>query len=146
MPTRVSQTRSVEWLLGSLMVAWGVGLLLPGNSMDIPTYRHLGALAPESVWAAWSIAIGGLRLFALYVNGSHFRTPLIRAICAVLGMIWWIVLGFLLVRGVQQAALPAGLMWYPVFIGFEGYSAFRSARDSYHTGALRRWRSIPNPR
>lgn len=139
-----TQTRSVEWLLASLMIAWGIGLMLPGNTMDLPQFRYLGALAPEPVWAAWSIAIGGIRLCALYVNGSYYRTPLIRAACSVIGIIWWLVLGYLFqVAAQEMIAPPAGLTWYPVFVGFEGYSAYRGARDSYHSGALRRWHPLP---
>lgn len=134
-----SQTRSVEWLLASLMLAWGIGLLLPGDTMELNTYRFLSALAPEPVWAAWSLAIGCVRLLALYINGSWRRTPLIRGICSVLGMMWWLVLGFLFMTATAGGPTPAALLWYPVFVGFEGYSAFRSARDSYYTGALRRW-------
>jgi hypothetical protein len=139
-----TQTRSVEWLLAGLMIAWGIGLMLPGNTMDLEQFRYLGALAPEPVWAAWSISIGGLRLVALYINGSYYRTPLIRATCSVLGIIWWMVLGYLLQIGTDSMiAMPAGIMWYPVFVGFEGYSAYRGARDAYHSGAIRRWRPQP---
>jgi hypothetical protein len=74
----MSQTRSVEWLLASMMVAWGFGLLLPGDTMSLPQHRMLGALAPEFVWAAWSISIGAVRVLALYINGSWRRTPLFR--------------------------------------------------------------------
>ena len=134
-------TRSVEWCLGGLMVSWGLGLLLPGNTMELSNHRYLGALAPEVVWSAWSLSIGALRLLALYVNGAYFRTPLIRAGCSCLGLIWWLVLGFLLKAGSGAGPLPPALLWYPVFVGFEAYSVYRGARDSYCTGALRRWRT-----
>lgn len=54
----MTQTRSVEWLLAAMMLAWGVGLLFPGNTMSLPQYRLLNDLAPEFVWAAWSLTIG----------------------------------------------------------------------------------------
>lgn len=136
----MSQTRSVEWLLASMMVAWGVGLMLPGDTMSLPQYRLLGAIAPEYVWAAWSVSIGGIRVLALYINGSWRRTPLFRVAGASLGMIWWLVLGFLFKAAADgSGAISAGLLWFPVFIFFEGYSIVRGARDSYHTGALQRW-------
>lgn len=134
----MTQTRSVEWLLASMMVAWGIGLLLPGNTMLLPQYRLLAEQAPEFVWASWSLAIGGLRFVALYINGSWRRTPLIRSGCAILGIIWWLMLWVLFMTA-NTGPMPAGLLWFPVLIGFEGYSAFRSARDSYHSGALQRW-------
>ncbi|MDI4231468.1 hypothetical protein OZ411_01395 [Bradyrhizobium sp. Arg237L] len=135
----MSQTRSVEWLLASMMLAWGFGLLLPGDTMSLPQHRMLGAIAPEFVWAAWSVSIGAVRVVALYINGSWRRTPLFRVAGASLGLIWWIVLGFLFWTAVAGGPWPAELMWFPVFIAFEGYSIFRGARDSYHTGALQRW-------
>ena len=138
----MSQTRSVEWLLAALMVAWGLGLMLPGDTMGLPQYRLLAAIAPELVWASWSISVGGLRIVALYVNGSWKRTPLIRASCAAFGMMWWLILGYLF-QSATNGAAPAGLMFYPVFIAFEGYSVYRGARDSYHTGALQRWHQTP---
>lgn len=134
----MTQTRSVEWLLASMMFAWGIGLLLPGNTMSLPQYRLLSNLAPEFVWAAWSLSIGGLRFVALYINGSWRRTPLIRSACAIFGLIWWLLLCVLFMTA-NTGPMPAGLLWFPVFIAFEGYSAFRSARDSYHSGALQRW-------
>lgn len=136
---KLTQTRSVEWLLACMMVAWGIGLMLPGDTMEIPRYRLLGAIMPDYGWAAWSIAIGGVRMVALYINGAWRRTPLVRAVCAMLGLIWWIVLGFLFSAGADPGAPTPGLLWFPVFIGFEGYSIIRGARDSYHSGALHRW-------
>jgi hypothetical protein len=136
----MSQTRSVEWLLASMMVAWGAGLLLPGDTLSLPQYRLLAAIASEPLWASWSLSMGAVRMVALYVNGSWRRTPLIRAFCAILGMAWWLVLGFMFVAAAEAGnPFAAGLMWFPVFIIFEGYSVVRGARDSYHSGALQRW-------
>lgn len=135
----MTQTRSVEWMLAAMMLAWGIGLMLPGDTMSLPQYRMLGAIAPETVWAAWSISIGTVRIIALYVNGAWRRTPLIRAFGAILGIVWWLVLGFLFAAAAGNGPLPADLWWFAVFIGFEGYSVCRGARDSYHSGALQRW-------
>jgi hypothetical protein len=135
----MSQTRSVEWLLACMMVAWGIGLLLPGDTMSLPQFRMLGVIAPEPVWAVWSISMGAVRVAALYINGSWRRTPLLRVLGASFGLIWWLVLGFLFKTSADGGPVPAGLLWFPVFIAFEGYSIVRGARDSYHTGALQRW-------
>ena len=123
-----------------MMLAWGMGLMLPGDSMSLPQYRLLKELAPEPVWAAWSLGIGGLRFIALYINGHWRKTPLIRMSCAILGMVWWVILGFLFINAAEPGRpFTAGLLWFPVFILFEGYSAIRSAGDAYHSGALRAW-------
>jgi hypothetical protein len=91
------------------------------------------------VWGAWSLSIGGLRMVALYVNGAWRRTPLIRATCSIFGMIWWALLGVLFIGARTGGTFGPGLWWFPVFVMFEGYSAYRGARDSYHSGALQRW-------
>jgi len=122
-----------------MMLAWGIGLLLPGDTLTLPQYRLLGEIAPEPVWAAWSVCVGGLRLVALYINGSWRRTPLIRSSCSIFGMIWWTLLMVLFLGSRTAGPIGAGMLWFPIFILFEGYSAYRSARDSYHSGALQRW-------
>jgi hypothetical protein len=45
--------------------------------------------------------MGAVRLVTLYVNDSWRRTPLVRAFCAILGMAWWLVLGFMFVAAAQ---------------------------------------------
>lgn len=140
------QTRSVEWLLAGLMLAWGVGLMMPGNSLELTHLRYLKTVAPEAIWAFGSVMIGGVRLAALYINGSWCRTPLIRAACSGLGIIWWIILGALTQAGYGDGPQPPMTMFYPVFVAFEGYSVYRGARDSYHSGALRKWRQTPSLR
>ena len=134
-----THNRSVEWLLAGLMLAWGIGLMLPGEALALPQYRLLLVIAPEPVWAAWSVSVGSVRIIALYINGSYFRTPLIRVVCAIMGLIWWLVLGFLVKLSIEPGPIPAYLAWFPIFIGFEGYAIFRGAQDSYHTGALEKW-------
>src|SRR5690242_10634342 len=98
----MTQTRSVEWLLACMMIMWGFGLLLPGDSLSLPQYHMLGLIAPEPVWASWSVSIGTVRVVALYINGSWRRTPLIRGLCAILGMIWWAILAFLFISSIQM--------------------------------------------
>ena len=134
------RTRSVEWMLALLMVAWGLALLAPMDTFASPVYRYLAALAPEEVWGAFSVGIGASRMVALYVNGAWRRTPLIRAGGAVLGVVWWITLGFLVAFGTQGQPFPAGLAFYPVCIAFEALSCFRSGFDAHEAGALTRAR------
>lgn len=136
--TRMS-TRAVEWLLASLQVAWGTAVLLPGVELTGPNYQPLLALAPEPVWGNLAIAIGGLRLGALYINGTWRRTPILRALGAAFGVVWWIVLGGLYAIAVNQGAKPFPFMLaYPVFVVFEFLSMYRCGIDMNEMGALRR--------
>lgn len=129
--------RAVEWLFASMMLAWGFFLWLPFETFAAPQYALLKALAPEPVWGAFSVSIGGMRMAALVINGQVRQTPLVRALGAGLGMIWWMVLSFLFWTA-PVTAPPAGIAWYPIFILFEGYSVLRSAADAYVSGAMRR--------
>lgn len=134
--TRPSE-RSLEWLFSAMMVAWGVYLWLPLKTFEAPQYMLLAAIAEERVWGAFSISIGFMRMAALFINGSIRQTPLVRCLGAALGVLWWITLTFLFVTA-PVPTLPAGVVWYPIFILFEGYSVLRSSADIYVSGALRR--------
>ena len=139
-----SGDRLTEWLFAGMMIAWGSWLLVPlWRTFDVAQYAVLRELASENVWGAWSVAIGMVRCAALYINGSHYRTPLIRALCAFLGMFWWVTLSFLFLS-TPQANPAAGFAWYPLFIVFEGICLWRAAGDAYHTRAFRNvWLTSP---
>ena len=128
--------RATEWMLALLMLAWGIAMFVSDPSDPPRHYKLLLLLAPETVWAAWAISLGLLRIVALYINGNWYRTPAIRLLCANIGMTWWLVLGFMLRMAFDSGPIPAFLAWFPVFIGFEAYAIYRSAQDCYHSGAL----------
>jgi hypothetical protein len=131
--------RLTEWLFALMMITWGCWLLNPAwETFRAPQYAALREIAGEAVWGAWSISIGAIRCAALYVNGAHRRTPAVRAICAGLGAIWWLVLSFLFLSA-PVANPAAGFSWYPVFIVFEFACVWRSARDGWQTKAFS-WR------
>lgn len=133
------RTRSVEWLLSCLMLTWGVILLAPNDSFANPAYQWLATIGEERVWGGLALGIGALRVVALYVNGSWRRTPLIRAFAAVVGLMWWVSVGALLIFGVEPGKpVPAGFAFYPVFALFEAYSCYRSGLDARESDALRR--------
>lgn len=129
--------RLVEWMFAAMMMSWGAWLLVPAwSTFQNPQYGALAALASEQTWGVWSVSVGTVRMAALYVNGSHRRTPLLRCVCAALGLIWWLVLIYLFLLS-PQANPAAGFSWYPIFVVFEGVSCWRSAADGWHTGAFK---------
>ena len=135
--TNLTSDRLLEWMFAGMMLAWGSYLLMPfWHTFDAPQYRLLSELFPENVWGAFSVSIGAVRCGALYINGSHFRTPLVRAACAFLGMFWWVTLSFLFLS-TKGAPPAAGYAFYPIWIVFEGVCIWRSAVDAYHTRAYR---------
>jgi hypothetical protein len=123
------RTRAVEYMLALLQLAWGLAVVSPLVTLSGPNYRTLTAIAPEVVWGNFAIAIGGLRLAALIINGQWRRTPLLRAIGAGCGVMWWIVLGGLYVIAANEGA--------PVVIFFEFFSMYRCGIDIHEMGALR---------
>lgn len=135
------QARMTEWLLASLMVAWGVAVALPGETLALSGWRLLAQLAPEPVWAGASIAIAAMRMAALWVNGRWRRSPLLRAGGSAWGLGWWLGLGWLLWIGAEPGTVAATAAYYPVFALFEAHSITRGVEDAYRAGALGRWRT-----
>lgn len=134
--------RMVEWMFAAMMTVWGLWLLNPYfTTFTSPSYAPLATLFPEWVWGAWSVSIGTVRLIALYINGRYRRTPILRIVCAVLGMAWWIVLIYLVAAQGAPFNPPAGFSWYFVFVIFEGISCFRAAGDAFHLRAFDRPKS-----
>lgn len=130
--------RLCEWLFASMMMAWGSWLLIPAwNTFDAPQYALLKSVASENVWGVWSISVGVVRCAALYINGSHRKTPIVRMACAWLGMMWWASLSVLFLSA-PVVNPAAGFAWYPVFIAFEGVCVWRSAADAYHSRAFQK--------
>lgn len=127
--------RALEWQYAAMMIAWGLYLWLPMETFKQPQYALLKAIAPEVVWGAFSLALGSVRMMALYINGNIRHTPLVRCVGAGLGVIWWIVLTFLFLTGSEPP--PAGATFYPVFVLFEGWAVLRSAGDIYIAGGFR---------
>jgi hypothetical protein len=132
--------RVIEWLFASMMLSWGLYLWLPFPTFDAPQYAILKAIASEDVWAVWSVCIGSIRLAALVINGHIRQTPVIRSVCAILGLIWWMVLAYLFL--VAPGNPPAAAVWFPIFAVFEAYSALRTGADACVSGALRRTYSM----
>lgn len=135
-PTRGNGERLTEWLFASMMVGWGAYLILPIDTFAGPQYALLAAIAPENVWGAFSLAIGMIRLTALWVNGSWKRTPAFRLAGSMFGVSWWLTMTYLFLSGPEHH-VPAGVVFYPIFVAFEGISCWRSSVDAFHSGAFK---------
>lgn len=130
-------TRSVEYMLAWMMIAWSARVLWPGAIMIGPTYRYLLALAPETTWGWLGLLVGFSRLYALLRNGGWKQSALLRFIGALMGLNFWLVLMALYSAAVDGGAPDFPQRWvYPVFMFFEAYSCYRCGQD--HTAALER--------
>lgn len=129
--------RSLEWALTGLMLVWGLWLLAPWwDTFANPQYRALALIMPEQLWGLWSTMIAVTRAAALYINGSHRRTPAVRLVGAALGVIWWLVLLWLFLLAPQENP-PAGYAFYVVFVACEIATCWRCAADGWHSEAFR---------
>jgi hypothetical protein len=132
------KTRAIEWLFASMMMTWGAMLLLPGNMLAQPTFELLLAVAPERTWGFFSIAVGYIRVMALVINGHWRRSPILRMMASVLGMMWWTCLAWFYGLAMLKGAPPFpmyGCMF--LFIFFEGYSAYRCGEDAAKSHSFR---------
>lgn len=132
------KTRAIEWLFACMMMVWGAMLLLPGNMLSAPTFELLLAVAPERTWGFFSITVGYLRVMALVINGHWRRSPILRMLAAVLGMMWWTCLAWFYGLAIFNGAPPFpmyGCIF--LFIFFEGYSAYRCGEDAAKAHSFR---------
>ncbi len=123
-------TRSVEYLLAWVMVAWSLRVVWPGDVMMGPAFRYLIAIAPEPIWGWFGLIVGILRVYALARNGHWRRSPHWRLTGAALGLNWWLMLFVLYTAAVMDGAPDFPMRWsFAVFIYFEAYSCFRCGQD-----------------
>lgn len=119
--------RLSEWLLAAIMTTWGVVLLLPEATFQTnPVYTGLARFAPENAWGLVALALGTLRLFALFVNGNWRRSPHLRSTLAFLSCFVW----FQIVIGLLQVRASTGLAVYPWFFILDVYCVYRASSDA----------------
>jgi hypothetical protein len=124
-------TRSVEYLLAWVMIAWSARVLWPGDMMIGPTYKYLIIIAPEWFWGALGVTVGAGRIYSLIRNGGWALSPKLRFIGAAFGLNWWLALMVLYTVAVETGAPDFPMRAaYPVFMFFEIYSCFRCGQDN----------------
>ncbi|MDR7036093.1 hypothetical protein J2X36_000829 [Methylobacterium sp. BE186] len=138
--TSLNKTRSTEWLLAFVAIAWGYGVLSPSAVFELPAYRLFGELMRETAWGALAVSIACLRLVGLAINGWWRRSPLIRAVGSLLSGLFWLALCVLMFAASAKkgATLPAGVHFYPVFFVFEGWCLAAAGYDVQKNGSLGR--------
>ncbi|WP_019905727.1 hypothetical protein [Methylobacterium sp. 77] len=137
-PTAMNKTRSTEWLLTCLLLAWGINMLRPESFFDLPVYRIMNDLMSETRWGMLTVIVAILRGVGLAINGWWRRTPLIRFMGAWVGGLCWLAIGFLMLASsyALDTRLPAGFFWYPIFFVFEGWCVLATGYDMFKNGSL----------
>ena len=124
---RYGQTRWAEVWLACIMTVFGIGLLLPGETFSMPSYRIIRDVVREDV-AGWGAAtVGTARLVALWYNGSRRRSPIVRLVGCSGGFLFYgaLAMGFVVA---MPHVNPLGLMFFVLAVA-ELHSSGRSARD-----------------
>jgi hypothetical protein len=122
--------RALEWQNAAILMVWGAYLILhPGMFVDprvATLWSGLRLIAAQETWGIVAFAVGFARLFALYVNGRHTRTPLIRLVASFFSAFVWTQV----VLGMNNSGVPnTGLVVYTGLILADIYSAFRASAD-----------------
>jgi len=124
------QARFAEWLNAGILFFWGMYVLMHPGMMTAPgvaaLWTGLLSIASEQTWGMLALIVGLTRGMALYINGAHRRTPMIRLIASFFSafIITQIVVGML-----NGGAPNTGLIVYPALIIADIYSAFRASAD-----------------
>lgn len=121
--------RAIEWLLGLILFTWGlVVFLTPGLFHTNPIYAGWRSLmGSEHIWGVFAMLCGSARVVALYINGAHRRTPMVRVATAFLAMFVW----FWIVTGMSAVGISTGLAVYPWLMVGEAFSVYRASGDAY---------------
>ncbi len=122
--------RALEWLNAGLLTSWGSYVILhPGMFSDprvASLWTGLLKIATQETWGIIAFAVGFARLAALYINGNHKRTPMVRLATSFFSAFVWTQV----VIGMANSGVPnTGLVVYTGLILADIYSAFRASAD-----------------
>lgn len=124
------QARFAEWMNSGILACWGAYLILhPGLFADprvAAQWAGLNAAGAQQTWGLVALIVGLSRLGALWINGRHKRTPMVRLLASFFS-------AFILtqiVLGLWNSGVPnTGIIVYSFLVLADIYSAFRASAD-----------------
>lgn len=120
--------RAMDWLLSAILFSWGFCLLFTDPRVwQMPTFSGLAQFADQATWAWGTLAVGLLRLCALFVNGAVRRSPHVRGFLAFASCFVWVQLSLGLAW--SDIAGP-GLGIFPWLALADGFNTLRAAADA----------------
>lgn len=123
-----------EWLFAAQLFTWGLIVSRPEATFSSPPLVPLSRIASEDTWAAYAMTVGGVRLFALFINGWVLpHTYLFRIVCSFLSVLAWLTITLGLISSGQATT---GLAVYPWIFLAEMVCLWRTGRDYAH------WRDV----
>lgn len=138
--------RLPEWWNAGTMFCWGAYILVNPGIFNDNIFNGLVAiasgwadtpdrLAAERLWGLITVTVGLTRGCALFVNGSYYRTPMIRLGCSAISAFVWLQV----VIGLLMLPMPTtGVVIYCSAMGLDLISAYRAAWDAAIAESTRR--------
>lgn len=116
-----------EWLLGGAMFSWGWMLLRESRLFDLPTMVGFASMMPQITLGTILLALAGLRVAVLMINGAWKQNPHARLCLAIMcGLAWLFITGAVWRSGIGTP----GMMMYPLFALGELYVVSRAAGET----------------
>ncbi len=136
--------RKMEWVSAAMSLHWGAYVYSTPEMFTNPATRQIMrgmaemapyGWTPAHFWGTLAMLVGASGLLALYVNGAHVRTPVVRVVSAFLRMfIFTQVTIALYASGIPNM----GLVVYPWLVVADILSAYTAANDAIHAEVQRR--------
>lgn len=126
-------TRALEAYLACQMVAIGMVLLWPGDTLLLPHYGLLRLYFNEQFGGLVLLIVGTVRACALWVNGRKSPTPFPRLLGCAVGAGFWFALFLAVEEGTRREIItvpPLILAVSFTSFTFEFYSALRAGSDA----------------
>jgi len=122
--------RALEWLCSGLIFALGLAMLIFPASFDRVGLESFSQLMRPAAWAAMGVALGGMRLSALFINGRDPRVSIpARLAGAVLGAGYYGLFVGRFAEGSTSTSIAFGVVTYSALMLADIYNAMRVTAD-----------------
>ena len=136
--------RKMEWVMAGLSVCWGLYVLAHPQMFTADGSAAMfsgmlamtpGGLSAHGFWGFLACTVGAARMIALYINGAHVRTPVVRVIAAFLTIFVFSQVSIGLWQG---GVANTGLVVYPWLVIADIISAYAAGQDAITAEVQRR--------
>lgn len=120
--------RLTEWLFAAQLLSWGLILLRPEDTFSLSrAMMPLERIASENAWGWYAVAVGTVRLIALFINGWVVpHTYLFRLGCCFLSILAWLTISL---GSMDAGTASTALGIYPWIALAEMVCLWRIGRD-----------------
>lgn len=118
------RVRALEWGLSWIMLAIGLCLFIPYDTLGQATFQPIREWGDDKFWGTVLCVLSFVRIVALWRNGGWVPSPVIRAVTSVFSSAVWALFAI---------GLTNAFVLLPIFIGFvlaDIYSVGRASADA----------------